>query len=108
MKVSSGNGQTYTRPTTGGTARSLTPVGTFRIERRIAGVRESSAGLGTLYDPMYFHGGFAIHGSNSVPAWPASHGCIRVARADAIWLFHRVPDGTPVLIHGGQHVFVPR
>ncbi|MEX0836232.1 MAG: L,D-transpeptidase family protein, partial [Nitriliruptor sp.] len=105
MKVSSGNGATYTRGD-GSLGRAVTPVGTFTIDRRIAGVRESSAGLGTLYDPMYFLRGFAIHGSNSVPAGPASHGCVRVSRADAVWLFHRVPNGTAVVLHGGQHTFV--
>ncbi len=105
MKVSSGNGATYARGD-GSPGRAVTPVGTFTIERRIAGVRESSAGLGTLFDPMYFLRGFAIHGSNSVPAGPASHGCVRVSRADAVWLFHRVPDGTAVVLHGGQHTFV--
>ena len=34
--------------------------------------------LGTLYDPMYFTGGYAIHGNPSVPPYPASHGCVRV------------------------------
>jgi lipoprotein-anchoring transpeptidase ErfK/SrfK len=106
LKVSSGNGATYSRGD-GSQGRAVTPVGTFTIERRIAGVRESSAGLGTLYDPMYFYGGFAIHGSNSVPAGPASHGCVRVSRADAVWLFDRVPNGTPVVLYGGQHVFRP-
>jgi len=102
LPVSSGSGDTYTT-SGGGTATSLTPVGTFRIERRIRGVRE--AALGTLYDPLYFYRGWAIHGSNSVPAYPASHGCVRVTRADATWLFDRAPNGTQVILHGGTHVF---
>jgi lipoprotein-anchoring transpeptidase ErfK/SrfK len=80
-------------------------VGQFTVERRISGVRE--ADLGTLYDPLYFYKGWAIHGSNAVPAQPASHGCVRVTRADAVWLFERVPDGISVHVHGGQHVFTP-
>lgn len=105
LKVSSGDGGTY-RSISGGTARSRTPVGEFTIQRRIRGVRVSR--LGTLYDPLYFYGGFAIHGSPSVPPGPASHGCIRVTRADGRWLFDQVPNGTPVVIHGGTHVFSPR
>ena len=104
MPVSSGSGQSYTTAS-GGTARSLTPVGTFTIERRISGVRE--ANLGTLYDPMYFYRGWAIHGSNSVPAYPASHGCVRLTRSDALWLFDRAPVGTAVSLYGGTHVFTP-
>lgn len=104
LKVSSGNGEPY-RTASGGTAIARTPVGDFVVERRIHGVRQ--APLGTLYDPLYFHGGYAIHGSPSVPAGPASHGCVRITRADAAWLIARVPDGTPVQLYGGTHVFTP-
>ena len=55
-----------------------TPRGIFEIERKIAGVRRAS--LGALYNPNYFYLGIAIHGSNSVPIYPASHGCIRIPR----------------------------
>lgn len=104
LKVSSGSGQPY--PTaSGGTAIARTPVGEFVIERRIHGVR--NARLGTLYDPLYFYSGFAIHGSLSVPAGPASSGCVRITRADAAWLIQQVPNGTPVHLYGGSHVFSP-
>ncbi|MEX0658542.1 MAG: L,D-transpeptidase family protein [Egibacteraceae bacterium] len=102
MPVSSGNGAAYTT-SGGGRANSLTPVGHFTVERRIRGVRK--APLGTLYDPLYFYRGWAIHGSNSVPAHPASHGCVRVTRADAVWLFDRAPTGMSVSLYGGQHTF---
>ena len=102
LPVSSGNGARYAQKS-GGTARALTPVGTFTIERRIVGERK--ADLGVLYDPQYFHRGWAIHGSNSVPAGPASHGCVRVTRADAKWLLGTIDVGTTVVLHGGKHVF---
>ncbi len=35
---------------------------------------------------MYFHGGFALHGSPELPGYPASHGCIRMFIDDAQWL----------------------
>lgn len=35
---------------------------------------------------MFFHGGYAIHGSPEVPGFNASHGCIRVFFGDAQWL----------------------
>jgi lipoprotein-anchoring transpeptidase ErfK/SrfK len=104
LKVSSGGGQPYVTAS-GGTAPARTPVGEFVIERRIHGVR--IARLGTLYDPLYFHGGYAIHGSLSVPAGPASSGCVRIAKADAVWLIGQVPNGTPVHLYGGVHVFTP-
>ena len=102
MPVSSGNGATYSQ-VDGSTATALTPVGTYAIQRKISG--ERIADLGSLYDPMYFYGGWAIHGSNSVPNYPASHGCIRVTRADALWLYPRAPIGFPLSIYGGTHTF---
>lgn len=35
---------------------------------------------------MYFHKGFALHGSDDIPGVRASHGCVRMFIADAQWL----------------------
>ncbi len=35
---------------------------------------------------MFFHGGFALHGSYDVPGVNASHGCVRLFVPDAKWL----------------------
>lgn len=35
---------------------------------------------------MYFHKGFAMHGSSDVPGYRASHGCVRMFTRDAKWL----------------------
>jgi N-acetylmuramoyl-L-alanine amidase len=53
-----------------------TPTGSFSIYRRIDGWRQSTLGL--LWRPNYFYRGYALHGSTSVPTYPASHGCVRV------------------------------
>jgi hypothetical protein len=37
---------------------------------------------------MYFHKGFAMHGSDDIPGYRASHGCIRMFTRDALWLNH--------------------
>jgi len=80
LSVSTGNEKRYFDEGKWQTAH--TPRGEFVIERKIAGVRR--APLGNLYNPNYFYGGVAIHGSNSVPTYPASHGCVRIPRfADA-------------------------
>ena len=55
-----------------------TPTGKYVIGSKINGVRKSTLGL--LYYPNYFAGGLAIHGSNSIPPFPASHGCVRIPR----------------------------
>jgi hypothetical protein len=45
---------------------------------------------GNMYKPIYFDRGQAIHGANTVPTAPASHGCarLRVSDQDALvsWL----------------------
>lgn len=99
INISSGSGRTYQHPD-GHTARSVTPTGSFSIVRRIDGVRK--APLGELYRPLYFSGGFAIHGSPSVPAYPASHGCVRTSNTDQDWLFPLLPNGTRVVLYGGS------
>jgi hypothetical protein len=73
-----------------------TPQGTFKIQRRIPGWRESD--LGKLYNPLYFNGGYAIHGSPSVPHYNASHGCVRISIASSRWFYETVKNGTPVIL----------
>lgn len=73
-----------------------TPRGKFRIQWRISGWRESD--LGKLYNPLYFNGGFAIHGSPLVPADNVSHGCVRISIATSQWFYDSVKDGTPVIV----------
>lgn len=102
LPVSSGNGATYFQKD-GSRATSLTPVGYYTIQRRYYGAQK--ADLGTLYDPQYFYQGWAIHGSNSVPAGPASHGCIRVTRPDATWLLGQLNVGMSVYVYGGTYTF---
>jgi Putative peptidoglycan binding domain/L,D-transpeptidase catalytic domain len=43
--------------------------------------------LGSMYRPNYFYGGYALHGMTSVPAYPASHGCVRITvpAMDRMW-----------------------
>jgi peptidoglycan hydrolase-like protein with peptidoglycan-binding domain len=102
LPVSSGNGATYLQKN-GHPAKALSPVGWYTIERVIRGPHV--ADLGTLYDPQYFYRGWAIHGSNSVPAYPASHGCIRVTRTDATYLLQALHIGMSVYVYGGRYTF---
>lgn len=37
---------------------------------------------------MYFHKGLALHGSDDIPGYRASHGCVRMFTRDAKWLNH--------------------
>ncbi|MDY7100382.1 MAG: L,D-transpeptidase family protein [Actinomycetota bacterium] len=104
LNVSTGGGYYYTTAY-GSRAFAATPTGFYNVERRIDGIRH--APLGRLYRPLYFRGGYAIHGSPSVPAHPASHGCVRVSNADMDWLFDRIPDDSPVVVRSTTHPYVP-
>jgi lipoprotein-anchoring transpeptidase ErfK/SrfK len=98
LPISSGTGKRYCEEGKCGIA--VTPAGAFRVERRIAGWRKSD--LGRLYNPLYFKGGIAIHGFPSVPAQPASHGCVRIPMFAAGTFPQQVPDGTPVYVLDGK------
>ena len=43
---------------------------------------------------MFFHKGFALHGSSDMPGFRASHGCIRMFIPDAKWLNEDFVDAT--------------
>jgi peptidoglycan hydrolase-like protein with peptidoglycan-binding domain len=103
LPVSTGNGKKYCAEGRCGVA--VTPSGSYRIERRQQGKRKSYLGL--LYDPLYFKGGYAIHGSPSVPAYPASHGCVRIPLHVSRWFYDNVPDRTPVYLIGGRNPATP-
>ncbi len=96
LNVSTGSGNTYRVPG-GGTDVASTPVGSFTVLRKIVG--DEIAPLGTLHSPMYFYRGWAIHGAANVPAYPASHGCVRVSNTDADWLFPLIARGTAVVLY---------
>ncbi|HEX9380726.1 MAG TPA: L,D-transpeptidase family protein [Gaiellaceae bacterium] len=82
---------------TAGVAGTYTPIGRFAIYRKVVGFDPSP--LGTLYDPMYFTGGYAIHGNPSVPPYPASHGCVRVPMWVAPHLYATNPYGETVYVY---------
>jgi lipoprotein-anchoring transpeptidase ErfK/SrfK len=103
LPVSTGTGRHYCEDGDCGVA--VTPGGSFRIERRIRGPHKSPLGL--LYDPLFFVGGYAIHGSPSVPAYPASHGCVRIPMHVSGWFYDNVPNGTPVYVFGGRNPPTP-
>jgi L,D-transpeptidase catalytic domain/Putative peptidoglycan binding domain len=82
---------------TAGIAGYYTPEGRFAIYRKVTGYDPSP--LGVLLDPMYFVGGYAIHGNPSVPPYPASHGCVRVPNFVIYRLFGSEPYGEVVYVY---------
>ncbi|WP_307868924.1 L,D-transpeptidase family protein [Cellulosimicrobium cellulans] len=99
INASSGNGESYEAK--GRTYRASTPRGEFHVGRQVDGNHSSSLELGDMWRPKFFTGGIAVHGSGSIPPWPASHGCVRVANSAMNWLWdswHADP-GTPVVVY---------
>ncbi|NLV54002.1 MAG: murein L,D-transpeptidase [Acidimicrobiales bacterium] len=95
--VSTGSGVAYCED--GHCGDAVTPVGDYRYQRRIVGERH--APLGVLYDPVYFVGGIAVHGAPSVPAHPASHGCVRIPMHVSAYFQDLVVDGEPIAVFRG-------
>ncbi|MHA7840296.1 MAG: L,D-transpeptidase [Gammaproteobacteria bacterium] len=82
-----------------------TPAGTYAVYRKGDATCVSTKyplGKGGAPMPhcMFFHGGYAIHGSNHVPTdHNASHGCVRVTASDAAWLSqHHINHGATVIV----------
>ena len=95
LPVSTGNGEPYTGRD-GERHVAITPRGRYEVFRMVAGEDENY--LGTLWYPAYFTNGYAVHGSTSVPAQPASHGCVRIPRHLAEEMFRRMEIGTTVIV----------
>jgi hypothetical protein len=79
-------------------ATGNTPVGAWSILWK-APATGTWLGGATLYRTLTFHGNFAIHGYHSVPAYPASHGCVRVPIWEADWLYDQSPVGERVYVY---------
>lgn len=103
VSVSTGSGSRYC--VKGDCATAVTPGGSFRVRGKVGGWQTGV--LGRLYKPSYFNGNIAVHGALSVPAYPASHGCVRVPMTSADWLYAAMPVGTPVYVLNGPHVPAP-
>jgi hypothetical protein len=107
FNTSTGNGLPFNEPDKNSpgapniTGVALTPDGLWKVDReRPEGWWEGD--LGQIYRPKYFKGGIAVHGSNSIPNYPASHGCVRVSvpAMDFIWDNNIMPMKMVVWVHG--------
>ena len=84
--------------------RCGTPAGKFAIYAKQGSgcvSRKFPVGRGGAPMPycMFFHGGFALHGSPKVPGYHDSHGCVRLFTNDAKWLNQDFDEGgTRVII----------
>ena len=75
---------------------AVTPAGVYYFYNRKVGMRESK--LGSMYNPVYFNFGIAVHGAINVPLEPESHGCVRIPMTVARYF--------PALVQYGDKVYV--
>jgi peptidoglycan hydrolase-like protein with peptidoglycan-binding domain len=75
-------------------ATGNTPLGHFRVYSKVPGFNAKE-----MYYSSFFIGAFAIHGYHSVPAYPASHGCVRIPLWIAPRIYSLVDYGTSVYIY---------
>jgi peptidoglycan hydrolase-like protein with peptidoglycan-binding domain len=79
--------------------KAVTPGGVFEVYRRFRGKEEIP--LGTVYDPVYFNAGVAIHGFDYVPNFPDSHGCVRVPLSVGTAILNATKPGDQVFVFDG-------
>lgn len=98
LNTSTGSGKRYY---SGGRWKTATtPKGSFRMYSLYSRGWQSGP-LGSLYRPGYYDRGWAIHGSNSIPSYPASHGCSRISTAasDMLWTRSWFKSGRRVVVY---------
>jgi hypothetical protein len=98
FNTSTGSGQPYSAG--GINYVAITPTGHFTIWYQIDALHISH--LGAMWRPKYFTtDGVAIHGSPSIPPYPASHGCVRLTNGamDYVWAHNLLPLGTAVWVY---------
>jgi peptidoglycan hydrolase-like protein with peptidoglycan-binding domain len=77
---------------------AITPTGHFHLQYQHVGWDDGK--LGRMWNPYFFNGGIAIHGLESVPPYPASHGCARIPMDIATYFASLVARGESVYVVG--------
>jgi L,D-transpeptidase catalytic domain/Putative peptidoglycan binding domain len=86
------DGKPYrTYHTSSGTAATPTVFGTFKFYLKTPGTNSHG-----MVHSSYFIRGYAVHGYASVPAYPASHGCLRVPIPNALQIFNWIDIGDTI------------
>jgi hypothetical protein len=80
-------------PVSSGKSSTPTVTGHFHFIRQEPGYNAEG-----MYYSFYFYGGYAVHGYNSVPDYPASHGCVRTFIADQPEIYERINFGESIFI----------
>jgi peptidoglycan hydrolase-like protein with peptidoglycan-binding domain len=89
------NGKPYrTYHTSSGKPSTPTVFGKYHFYLQTPGTNAKG-----MVDSNYFIGGYAIHGYVDVPAYAASHGCLRVPIPNAAQIFNWVDIGDTIYLY---------
>ena len=80
-------------PVSSGKPSTPTVTGHFSFIRTEPGYNSHG-----MYYSFYFYGGYAVHGYESVPDYPASHGCIRTFISDQPEIYERINYGESIFV----------
>ena len=80
-------------PISSGKSSTPTVTGHFTFIRTEPGYNSHG-----MYYSFYFYGGYAVHGYESVPDYPASHGCLRTFIADQPEIYERINYGEDIFV----------
>lgn len=80
--------------TSSGASGTPTVQGTFTFYMRQAGYNAKR-----MYYSIYFIRGYAIHGFDPVPTYPASHGCLRIPESNAVAVFNWIRNGDKISVY---------
>ena len=114
MSVSVDGAPRYRFAVSTGRAGYGTPSGTYRPQRLAASWFSKLYYNSPMPHSIFFHGGYAIHGSYEINrlGGPASHGCIRLHPANAAALFELVKaegmGATTIIVSGSNPVVASR
>ncbi|MGI8864057.1 MAG: L,D-transpeptidase [Solirubrobacteraceae bacterium] len=94
LALANGSKIVYIFPISSGKPSTPTVLGDFQIYRRNPGYLPDG-----MYFSSFFIGGYAIHGYDPAPDYPASHGCMRLPIADAITAYNWLTIGNWVDVY---------
>jgi hypothetical protein len=114
MTVTTDSGERYVWPVSTGRSGYGTPAGSYRPQWMARKWFSRKYYNSPMPHSIFFHGGYAIHGTNYVSrlGGPASHGCVRLAPANAAKLFALVQregmGNTRIAVTGGNLTHIAR
>ncbi len=103
MEVQAANGETYSWPISSARAGYVTPRGVFAPTSMQAMHYSKKYHHSPMPHSIFFHGGYAIHGTYATRSLgrPVSHGCVRISPANAATLYSLVrAEGATITITG--------